>query len=220
MRDWRQFFQGWASREDQKKELYPGRWELEKPLFINEAGPVVAAFIGARVLRALALRGGTRVMPSALERLEGLARRALPKEVVAHLEAEAVRILAWIEERPTQEDALLSNSQTPELDMMVASDLESRLSVARFALDEGYDLELEYFDRDQELWSRGRVILEGIEQEEDLSWALRLREQGRQWSLSLQYVRWLMPVNLTDAEKKEPPPGGEVVPFPGRRGDD
>lgn len=222
MSQWRRFFKGWAPREGGKRGVYPGSWELEGPLFINLAEPVAAAFVGARVLRAVALRGGTQVMPSALEKLEELLQRALPKDVTAHLAAEAEAILEWIEARPSQTVEDERGAARSELEMMVGSDLESRLSVARFALAEGYDLELEYFDPESKTWTRTRAVLEGIEGDDEagLEWALTLWDRGEEWSLSLKYVRWLMPVHLSDFEKRAPSPGAQVLPFPGLSDDD
>lgn len=200
--------------------FYPDKVDVEKPVLLNTMGPMSAAFVGARLLRAMAARGGTRVRPSASEKLEGLIGRALPDEVLHHCEAEAERILEWLDLELPAEDLLQSASPSPELDIMVAADLESRLSVARFALEEDYDLELEYFDEESKSWPRLRAALLEISDESaaDFHTALLLRDAQGEWEVPLKHVRWLMPVPPRSYDEDDDK-GADVLQFPGPRDD-
>ncbi len=216
MESWRRFLKRWGPRHDARSEFYPEKFDPERPVLINGMGPMAAAFVGARVLRAVALRGGTRLKPSALEKFEQLVAKGLPEEVIHHCEAEAEQILEWLERPPPVEDPELKpTSATPELDIMVAADLQSRLSVAAFALEEGFDLELEYFDDDSGQWPRIRASLDGIEGGDaaDFQTALELSDAQGDFVIPLKYVRWLMPV--APRPKGDPPKGADVLKFPG-----
>lgn len=220
MERWRRILKRWGPRRDGDSEFYPDGVENEGPVLLNEAGPMAAAFVGARVLRAVVARRGTVLRPAFIERLEKLLARGLSEEVVHHCEAEAELILEWIAHAPpVDEPEALVSSTSPELDMMMAADLESRLSVARFALDEGYDLELEYFDEDSRTWPRIRASLEGIEGVEaaDFQTTLELMSRDGEIDVALKHVRWLMPVPARPIPEPPERPGGEVVEFPGGR---
>lgn len=214
---WRTILRRFGPRSDAERDFYPDRLDAEQPVLINTMGPVAAAFVGARVLRAIAARGGTLVRLSMLEKLEQLASRGLSQEAIHHCEAEAERVLEWLDRAPPSgETDVEGTSKTPELDVMMAADLESRLSVATFALDEGYDLELEYFDEDDERWPRIRAGLEAIEEAEaaDFHTALRLRTAHGPLTVHLKHVRWLMPVPPRDWDDDAGDEGGDVLEFP------
>jgi hypothetical protein len=221
MDDWRTILTSWGPREDAHRSFYPDQVEHEGPVLLNENGALTAAFVAARVLRALAARRGTRLTPGQFERLEKLVSRGLSEEVVHHCEAEAELVLQWLDDPPESLDPLdAAYSRTPELDVMMASDLESRLSVATFAIEEGYDLELEYFDEESGTWPRIRAHLLEIEDEEaaDDQTALLLEDRGGAFSVPLRVVRWLMPVAPLPSIDEDHR-GGDVLEFPGRSDD-
>ncbi len=218
MADWRKILRRFGPRSDVGGEFYPDKLDVEGPVLINTMGPMAAAFVGARVLRAVVARRGTVLRPSAIEKLEKLASRGLSQAAIHHCEAEAERILDWFDRAPPQDSDLQTPSSTPELDMMISADLESRLSVARLALKEDYDLELEYFDEEQQRWPRVRAELISIEDAEaaDFHTSLALRNETGRWSVALKHVRWLMPVPAEgDWPTEIESPGAEVVDFPG-----
>ncbi len=194
---------------------------MERPVLINSMGPMGAALVAARLLRAFVARRGSIVSPSSVETLEKLLERGLSDEIVHHCRAEAVRILEWIDHRPSVDEASVEAGHSePDLELMMGADLESRLSVARFALDEGFDLELEYFDESTRSWPRVRAAVEDVQGEDaaDFNTCLQLIDGSRQWTVPLKYVRWLMPVaSRPDDEGEEPKgdPGGDLVFFPG-----
>ncbi len=221
MDDWRTILSNFGPREDAHRSFYPDQVDHEGPVLLNENGPLLAAFVAARVLRAVAARRGTRVSPGKVERLERLVSRGLSEEVVHHCEAEAEQILRWLEDPPEPQEVSPSGySKTPELDVMMVADLESRLSVATFAIDEGYDLELEYFDEESGTWPRIRAHLIDVEDAEaaDNQTALLLEEGGQRFSVPLRSVRWLMPVAPLPVSEEEHR-GGDLLEFPGRSDD-
>lgn len=223
MVQWRKILRRFGPRADADGEFYPDKLEVEGPVLLNTMGPLAAAFVGARVLRAVAARRGTSLRPAAIEKLEKLVSRGLSTAVTHHCEAEAERVLEWLDAPPAAEDSVPATpSSTPELEMMLTADLESRLSVARLALKEDYDLELEYFDEDSEQWPRCRAQLISIDdgQAADFHTTLTLRDRRETWTVALKHVRWLMPVPATDEwADEEGSTGAEVVAFPGL-GDD
>lgn len=217
MERWRQILRRWAPRGDVEKPFYPDREDAEKPVLLNANGPLAAAFVAARLLRAVVARGGSRVKPSAVQTLEELIARGLSESVIHHCEAETERILEWINARPLiDDDTGHEVSGAPDFEVMINADLESRLSVARFALEEGYGLELEYFDDDSATWPRRRAELEDIEGAEpaDFETALRLRDREGPFDVELRHIRWLMPVADIEIDRSETS-GGDVLEFPG-----
>ncbi|RAL21150.1 hypothetical protein DL240_13535 [Lujinxingia litoralis] len=223
METWRRFLNHLAPRQDARQPFYPERLEPVAPALLNTMDVLSAAYLGGRLLVAIALRGGTRQKPSSSERLVKRLRRALPEEVVHHLEAEAELILEWLHEAETRPDA--PSPRHPEIDLMLAADVESRLELVRLALREGADLELERYDQEDRRWLRHRATpLELIDaQAGDLKSAVVLRdERGECVEVPIKAIRWLMPVSPRQASSPAPPPEpppAEVLSFPfgGRR---
>ena len=215
---WRTILRRFGPREDAGQPFYPDRLDPQGPVLLNEMGPLSATLVAARVLRAIALRRGTRVGPTVLERVENLVARGLSEAARNHCNAEAESVLEWIHRAPpTTEPHVDGVSDSPELDLMVAADLESRLTVAKFALVQGYDLELEYFDEDRQIWPRIRAAIDDIDGEEaaDFNTALLLQGPTGPLEVPLKFVRWLMPVAPRPGDGSEPPPGGDLLQFPG-----
>lgn len=214
MERWRRFLKAFGPRGEWNS-FYPDGLEARGPVLLNDGRLLSAAFTATRVLHAIALRRGTPVQPATLERLEGVLARGLSEEVRHHCEAEAEEILAWIETPPVLDVPLSERGTANELEMMVGADLESRLAVARFAREEGYDLELEYYDRDRDRWPRVQAELIEIQDEEaaDFQTALILEDTHGRLEVPLKYVRWLMPVEASIIEEVAAPPMGDVIPF-------
>ncbi len=212
MEEWQKILAGFGPREEGSKDFYPEALELEQPVLLPKMEPVAAAFVAARVLRAVAGRRGTQVSPSALQALEKALRRGLSDEARHHCEAEAEEVLRWLEARGGPETDEIGPSPTPELDLMVAADLKSRLSVALFAMEAGYDLELEYFDEATHTWHRTRAMLKGIDGEEiaDFRTALKLKDRDGEFRVPLKFVRWLMPVSSTVLTAEA---SARIIPF-------
>ncbi|TXD34735.1 hypothetical protein FRC98_18050 [Lujinxingia vulgaris] len=195
MESWRRFLRHLAPRPDAQQPFYPERVEPVGPALLPTMDLLSAAYVGGRLIEALALRGGTRVRAGAAGALLKRLSRALPEEVVNHCEAEAERALAWLHEAETLPEP--PSPRHPELDLMLSSDVKSRLEVAQRALEEGQGLELERYDAEQHLWFRHRATpLELIDASAgDMQSALRLRdERGDVLEIPLKAIRWLMPV--------------------------
>jgi hypothetical protein len=219
MQRWRRFLKSWGPRPESTAPFYPDQVEPEHPVLLNRTPLLAAGFVAARLLHAIALRGGSPVRPATLERLENLLAHGLSEEALHHCQAEAEAILAWLESPPPLEAPPETQGPATDLDLMVAADLQSRLSVARFALEEGYDLELEYYDEDRRIWPRIKAPLLEIEDPEaaDFQTALLLQDRNGAFSVPLKFVRWLMPVAPEPDDPDAPTaPGAEVIPF-GRR---
>lgn len=205
------FLVGFAPRQDASEAFYPDRASGHAPAMLNSMGLLSAAAVAAHVMRAVAARGGTRVRPAIISKLADLLDNALPDEVFHHCEAEAERILSWLAEAPTT--LAMETTGVPELDIVRAGDLDSRRAVASWAMEEGMDLEAEFYDADRRLWRRVRATPERLEDIEG-SETLVLTVDSLLYELSMRDIRWLMPVDRDSAAAGEAEMA-EILPFPG-----
>lgn len=223
--DWREFLTALRPREDLYEDFPPEMRTDYQPALLNEGSLLAAARVAARLLFIVAKRGGSRVSPAALEKLIGILDEALPDTAPPHCDDEAARVLDWIETAetapPEERD---QSSLPPELDLMLAADIESRISVAQFAIDEDYDLELEYYEEANSTWPRFRCRPLDIETDEDddsqLDPMLRVERDGREIQLPIKTIRWLMPVQKTPDQGRGPSAReqlGDVLDFPTER---
>ncbi|MFU8804753.1 MAG: hypothetical protein ACNA8W_13140 [Bradymonadaceae bacterium] len=219
MEKWRSFLKTQGPRRDLQQSFFPEQNEDYRPALINTNATLNAVLVAARLLHVVATRGGTRVKPALIEKVIRTLENCLPAEAVHHTEDEVTRILAWLDGISDTVPITPVRSSTPELDMMYAADLESRISVAEFALREGFDLELEYYDGDCEIWPRLRAapveILEELADEEGPCLVV-LDESDQRHEIPIQALRWLMPV--TKVVREQPPESnkGRLLQFPGR----
>lgn len=250
MQRWDQLMGRLRPRKDLQESFYPDHIEHHKPVLLTASSAVVAACVGARVLRVLATRGGTRIKTSALDSLLGALHDALPTEVRAHADEESARVLHWLEEtldrRTSHEQADDTQEpghgpKLPDLEIMESADLESRITVAQFALREGLDLELEYYRSDEDRWPRLRATPVAIEHD------LAARDTPRpdfppgtegsvettgnprlilntpadeRLEVELRAVRWLMPVSRLPEKAMANPAvrkSAKVLSFPATR---
>lgn len=223
MLDWKQFLLGRQPRHDLGETFVPDLVEEHEPALINTMAMLNAAAVGARLLKVVAERGGARLKPSALDKLLDVVHHALPEEVVHHCDDEARRIVEWLEHpEPIDHDALLPDAGLPELDIMRHSDIASRVSVAEYAIAEGMDVELEYYEPERRIWPRIRAEPVDIVFEDDEAAAAAFVEapyfvfedESGLLHIAVRNVRWLMPVAHRDTPE---PAGARVLEFPGRR---
>lgn len=236
MEKWRQHLRSLNPRIDLRETFYPEQLEPRHPALLSSGSLLATSLVALRLLNIIATRGGTRMKPTWTHRLCGLLEDALLPEAIVHCDDEVARILDWLEGRaetlPPDTDQLDQNlpSPTPELDIMFAAELESRISVAQFALTEHFDLQLEYYDEKSKSWPRLRVtpldILRTPADAPDDQPAILLlvsNSDAQQLTIPFQSIRWLMPVtrNTTDPEPhpeptvpKDPSPG-RLLSFPG-----
>jgi len=220
--DWRDFLTGRKAREDLYDEFPPEHRTDHQPALLNSAEIVAAARVAARLLHVVARRGGSRVDPSDVEQLVSSLDEILPDGSSPQCDDEVVRILEWLETAeqipPDERD---HDTLPPELDLMLESDVESRVSVAEFALAADHDLDLEYFDDDSQTWPRFRCRPLEIRMSDDdqLDPTLRVERRGDELELPVRNIRWLMPVRRRsaddDAALREKL--GEVLDFPSDR---
>jgi hypothetical protein len=124
---------------------------------------------------------------------------------------------------------------------MLGAGIENRISVAKFAIEQGHNLELEYFEESDSTWPRfrcepievldepddapegdGQRADEVEEEREDEAEEvrapiLRVERRGEQLDLPVRNIRWLMPVTR-DAETDDEAMReqlGKVLDFPG-----
>ncbi|MFW6057581.1 MAG: hypothetical protein ACOC9W_01885 [Persicimonas sp.] len=222
--DWKHLLPGLAPREDLSEPFAAQSFDVERPALLNKNSVLTAAAVAARVLEILAMRGGTRIKPSAAENIRRAVGAALPEPARNLCEDEAARVLRWISEaRPyAGEEAAGTNSgEAPEVEIVFEADIESRISVARFALDEHYDLELEYLDAGNDIWPRIRCTPREVTTFED--------DEGRQRPLlsvesdfgdldiPIDHIRWMMPVSSHEHRRTNPKkhkPAGKLLSFP------
>lgn len=212
--DWRQFLTGLRPREDLFETFPPENRTDYQPALLNTVDVLVAARVASRLLTIIAKRGGTRVSTSGAEQLVELLDEALPESAAPQCDDEAARVLDWLETTsrvpPEERD---HDKLPPELDLMLGSELETRISVARLAIEEDHHLELEYFDEETNTWPRFRC--EPIEIEESggegdreevdaLDPLLVVDRNGERLELPIRAIRWLMPVRHEPAPDDAP----------------
>jgi len=234
--DWQQLLDGWHPRGDLYDDFPPRHLDDLQPALLNETALLNAVAVAARVLEVVAQRGGTRLESSHFTSLLSRVQDVLPTSAKNHCDEEAKRILQWLEsaDRVDEED-LADSGLPPELDVMMASDIKSRVSVARFAIDEDYALELEYFDEERQVWPRAYcepVAINGLEEEasddgesDDEDRALEdvelvVDQAGETRHIPVQSIRWLMPVNQRQTrsstiDEEDAPEPADVLDFPG-----
>lgn len=222
--DWKEFLPGRKPREDISEPLAVDGLEVEHPALLTDNAVLSAAAVASRVLEILAFRGGTRIKPSSAEKLRRLVWRALPESAANLCDDEASRVLRWLTEGRAYEAEPDAHTATPEVDIMFEADIQSRISVAQFALDEGYDLELEYLDARENIWPRIRCTpVELFTLEDDAGEeqpALAVESDFGELDIPIHHIRWLMPVSSHQHRRPEgtKKPAGKLLNFP--TGDD
>lgn len=220
--NWNEFLTGLAPREDLPEPFGADELEVEQPALLNKASVVTAAAVAARVLEVVALRGGTRLKPSAIERMRRIIEKALPESAVNLCEDEAARVLRWLTEAAPYEGEQPpqgGDEQAPGVDIVFEADIASRISVAEFALEEGYDLDMEYLDREQDIWPRVRCTPREVIEPEDDDGApiLRVESDFGELRIPVDHIRWLMPVSSHEHRRAADDEGdskGELLEFP------
>ena len=235
--DWRAFLTGRRVREDIYHSFPPEDLDDYQPALLNEGSVLSAARVAARLLQVVAKRGGSRVDSTAIERLLSLLDESIPDSATPQCDDEAARILDWLETAeqvpPDERDHA---TLPPELDLMLGADIESRISVAQFAIEQGHNLELEYFKESDNTWPRFRCEpIEVLDEpddaeptddeqdedggEEDTAGGpvLRVERRGAQLDLPVKNIRWLMPVTRDPEADEEAMREqlGKVLDFPG-----
>ncbi len=218
--EWREFLSGRRPREDLYETFPPDNRSDYEPTLLNNGSVLAAARVAARLLFVVAKRGGSRLDPAPLERLIDLLDEALPETAAPHCDEEAARILDWLETAETLPPEERDHERLPpELDLMLGADIESRISVAEFAIDQDHDLELEYFDEETNTWPRVRCEPQAVHQPGEAFDQPMIEAKGsdeQTLHLPVRSIRWLMPVRKTP-EPTGPPlreQMGEVLDFP------
>lgn len=235
MEKWHQYFQNLRPRIDLRKNFYPEQLEPRRPALLSSGSLLATCLISARLLHTIAQRGGTRIKPTWTRKMCTLFEDALLPEAVVHCDEEVTRILEWLEGRaetlpPDQlEPETCYDATAPELDIMFAAELESRLSVVHFALAEDFDLQLEYYDEQTDSWPRLRATpleIHHINPEntpdadapannQSILLSLLTSEQ-QSCTIPLKSIRWLMPVTRQTPEPEKPAPPKTPRQNPGR----
>lgn len=217
--DWQDFLPGLQPRDDLQQDFAAESFEADQPALLTNHTVMTAALVAARVLEIVAHRGGTRIKPSALERLRRIIARALPEAAVNLCNDEAERVLRWLTKAEAYRgEEPPGRGESPEVDIMFDADIESRISVAQFALEEGFDLELEYLDDDRNIWPRVRctpvelLTVEGDDGADEP--ALLLDCDFGELEIPIHHVRWLMPVSSRPQRRTKKKPGAKVLTFP------
>ena len=218
--DWRHFLSGRSPRDDIFDSFPPERMGDYQPALLPSAQMVIAARVGARLLQILSQRGGTRVDATTLENMMEVLGESMPDGAEPLCDDEVARILNWLETaEPLPPEEREQDTLPPALDLMLAADIESRVSVAQFAISEGVDLEMEYYDPDNNTWPRIRCTPTSIRDAVDEDMAVRTEpeevDEGADRStliegvsepvlvvdrgddsfgIPLKNIRWLMPV--------------------------
>jgi hypothetical protein len=227
--DWSEYLQEIEGRDDLDSPFPVDKFEKLEPALITTASLLAGTFAAAKVLQVVARRGGTRFSPEIFTKLSDLVASSVPDGVKNLAEDEAGQILDWLENaryiarRGDEPPTGNLSGESDEVEIVFDADIQSRISVVEFALREDFDLELEYYDRQMEMWPRLRgtpVELNTFEDSDQTQHHLKLDVGERTYDIQVRYIRWLMPVSrefspeYTPADEQK----GEVIPFP--TGDD
>lgn len=205
-KDW---FTRRAPREDLQDPYPNDLLEDDAPLLLQSLEHVSAVIVAARVMHAIAAKGGSRLKPSLWEGLVARVTRVVPSHVVSLAEDEARRILGWLD-RPAAEQLDQEDEESSDLALMSEADLKVRASVASFAMESGLDLEFEYHDEIDDLWLRLRATPVEVDEE-----VLRVTAGAGPITIAFASIRWLMPVrHKDDGVVVRPRPEGKVLRFP------
>lgn len=221
--DWRQFLNGLRPREDLYETFPPEKRTDYEPALLNDGSILTAARVAARLMFIIAKRGGSRLSPEPFKKLVHILDGALPDTAPPHCDEEAARILDWLETADTVSPEERDHERMPpELDLMLGSDIESRISVAEFAMEEEHDLELEYYDESTNTWPRIRAHPVAVhrtegDDPEELDPMLEVEQGEETFELPIRTIRWLMPVTRTPERRQGPSAReqmGDVLNFP------
>jgi hypothetical protein len=216
--DWRDFLTGKRARDDLFETFPPENRSDRSPALISDGESVLAARVAAKLLEVVAKRAGTRVDSSAIDTLLDVLDESLPEEARHHCDDEAGRILDWLEHGDEVAPDETETGLPPELDVMLEADLDNRLSVAAYAIESEYDVELEYFDEASNTWPlvAGTPLEITGDDDGDAPPSLRLERGDEEMEIPIRNIRWLMPIRHETSPDTDPMEEelGRVLDFP------
>lgn len=198
-------------REDFDKTFTPLLQEPVRAAMLGSMPSIVAALVGLELLDEVAKRGGTLVLPSAIEEAKSLLALAVTDGVPPHCRGEATEILRWVLDPPAEVEPPLPADT--HLRTMQAADVRSRITVAKWAIAEGLDIELEWYDPEEDRWPRRRATPDRVDDESGDEPSLVIETLAGDLSVPIADIRWLMPVaRREDAIRTK---SARVLTFPG-----
>lgn len=200
--------EGRPPRADREETFPPMLVDPTGPAMLGTTGPLVAALVGAHLLRLSSSTGGSRVPTAAADGAIKALERAVSPDVRAHCRDEAARIARWTQSaRHTPPPPAWSD----ELERIEEADLQSRVSVVRWAVEQELDLQMEWYDDDLDAWPHDRVRPLAVESPDDEP-ALRARIGSDVRVIPVVHIRWVMPVERRP-DPRVAPPEATVLPF-------
>lgn len=183
------------------------------PAIFQGSAELNTAWIALRLLQTLTQRQGAATSPQVIQTMLARLERALEPHTQHLADEEVRRILRWLQapQAPSQE---IEPAPHPELEWM-SQDLEARQEIFSLAVSRQQDLELEYYDLEQDTWPRLR--LRPISLIDDPEPTMFFLERDQPLHIQVKYVRWLVPVHRP---KAQPAPAARVLTFPSSRDDE
>lgn len=210
---------------DELLNLFGPRAPLQAPEGLNKLDPVRPAvfqsvssitslYIAARVLQVITARQGAAVSPQQLEQVLASLSGALEPTTRALADEEARHILRWLQAPPALAQGL-PEPPHPELDWM-RRDTSAKQEVFSLALERELDVELEYYEPQEDRWPRQRLSPTRLvlAPEPELHF---VDEAGQALIILARHVRWLMPVRRRS--EQEDAPKAKVLSFPWSAGE-
>lgn len=177
------------------------------PAIFQGSAELHTVWIALRLLQVLTQRQGAACSPQVLQTMLTRHERALEPQAQHLADEEVRRILRWLQ-APSSPDQAPAHSPHPELEWM-SQDLEARQEIFSLAISRQQDLELEYYDIDQDLWPRLRLRPVSLLTEPEPTMTFLERDQPLH--IPVKHVRWLVPVHRP---KAQPAPKARVLTFP------
>lgn len=209
MSDEQDMLRGRGPRLDLDESFPPELLEPSQPALLTDMPSLTAALAAARVLRTFAMRGATRIKPSAIDALIRQLERSVSQDVRAHCRDEALRTLRWIDDAPPPDAS--APPPRDELEHMRRSEVDSRLRVANWAFEQGLDLEMEWYDPDARAWPRGRVRLVSVDGD---AATITIETGVHEETIAIRDIRLLMPVQPS-TQPTTPANHAKILTFPG-----
>lgn len=201
---------GRLPRRDIEEAFPPRLVDTLGPGVLTTPAQVNAALVAAELLALVARRGGSRIRPAEVDEALANLDRAVTGDVRAHCRDEARRIAAWIEDPPRGEAPV--EGPLDDLGLMHAADIRSRVSVAKWAMAAGLELELEWYEPETDIWPRERGTPTDIFDPDEDTAVLAIETATGEYEIPVVNIRWLMPVERRD---RPTPHRARVLTFPG-----
>ena len=200
------FFLSRGARGDVGEPFHPHKDSDVEPVLLTSASEQYAQLVGAYVMKAIALRGGTKIGVSAYDALIARLEQSVGPHQIGHCRLEAELALDWVEFGPQQGTDL----RIPEQRVMDESDNQTKIVMVNEAMTSSDDILLQYFDDSQNSWPQVRFTPTGLSEADGDIYVVGQHALG-DVRIALHHVRWLMRVKRLEPQRVK---NAKILSFP------